>query len=130
MAAIHDRVRASDFTVSTQLSPEQIRAAGARAAESGKRVLNNTVSERSALVSGVEYQIKSPGGLVTQLRASLTWSEPGTDGSRSVTLSVGDILTTRATVMLIPITPKMAPARVSYERFAHALRAALTGAAR
>jgi hypothetical protein len=130
MAKIHDRVRANDFTLSTRLSPEQIRAAGARAAASGKRFLNNTITEKSASASGVEYQIKGPGNLVTQLGASLTWSAPGTDGSRTVRLETGTILTTRTTVMFIPVTPRMAPARVSYERFVAALRDELTGAVR
>lgn len=122
MPTVQDRVSANNFTTATRLSPSGIRDAGQRAIDHGRRFLTNTISEKQAGNSYIDYSIKGPGGLVTQMTFRVSWQEDGR-GSRRVQLVVGDYMTAQQKLLaIIPLGPTTAPARVSLERFTTAFR--------
>jgi hypothetical protein len=125
MASLRDRVAQAEFEVETGLDPAEIRAAGLRAAEAGKRFMNNTVSEDEVTDSGIRYVIKGPGGIVKQMTVIVHWSEID-EGRRRVTLSIPSFTTLQPTILgFIPSGPKNAPALKSGQRFSEALRVEL-----
>ncbi|MGK5110406.1 hypothetical protein [Geodermatophilus sp. CPCC 205506] len=127
--AVQDDVAAVAFAVETELGPAQIRAAGRRAAEAGRRYMRTTISESHATRSGVRYLAYGPGGFVRQMALRVSWEEAGA-GRRRVWLSVGDHLVERARLLGIPLGRATVPALWSARRFAAALRSELTGAPR
>lgn len=124
---VEDRVQAQQFKVRTALSPEQLREAGNRAMAVSKRALTSAVHEQQVDSDGISYEIKGPGGLVTQMSFRVTWRDTE-DGDREVALVVGKYVTARTTVMFIPVSPKRVPALGSLERFSAQLRSDLKGA--
>ncbi|MGK5173617.1 hypothetical protein [Geodermatophilus sp. CPCC 205761] len=125
--AVQDDVAAVAFAVETELGPAQIREAGRRAAEAGRRYMRTTISESHATRSGVRYVAYGPGGFVRQMALQVSWEEAGAV-RRRVWLSVGDHLVERARLLGIPLGRATVPALWSARRFAAALRSELIGA--
>lgn len=125
MAKVHQKVSATEFSVETGLTDAQIRQAGQRAIEAGKRFMTNTINEAGVSSGRIDYVIKGPGNMVKQMNFSVSWSELSS-GRRTVRLVIGDYLTAKSTVMFIPVTPASAPALGSVQRFAEALRRELS----
>lgn len=121
MARVHDEVNALQFTVTTEMSPEQFREAGQAAITAAKKSILQKVNETSVGHDSITYDIKGPGNLVSQMKFRVTWT-PENERVHRVSLSVIDYITTRTTVMFIPITPKSAPALGSLRRFSDELR--------
>jgi len=128
MAVVDEKVRAQAFTVSTDLSPEQLREAGQRAIAVSKRAMTSAVHEDRVSDHAISYKVKGPGGLVTQMAFAVTWDD-NDDGTRKVSLKIGEYMTARTTVLFIPVTPKRVPALGSLERFSAQLRQDLMQAA-
>jgi hypothetical protein len=124
---IREKVSAIHFETETGLSPEQIREAGRRSMEAGRRFMNSTISETGGAAEIQGYVIKGPGGLKQQLAMTVSWEEIG-QGRRRVSFEVGDFMTSQQTIMFIPIAPKTAPGLTSARRFAEALREELSAA--
>ncbi|MGY1635469.1 hypothetical protein ACI78V_02305 [Geodermatophilus sp. SYSU D00742] len=124
--AVEDDVAAVAFTVETQLGPAEIRAAGRRAAEAGRRYLRTTISETRATGSLVRYVAQGPGGFERQMALQVAWEEIG-GGRRRVHLTVGDHLVERSRVLGVPVGRASVPALESARRFAAALRVELAG---
>lgn len=125
--AIRDKVAAIEFVIETNLSPGDIREAGQRSLEAGRRFMNSTISESAAGAAAQNYVIKGPGGFVSQMALRVSWDEP-VGGRRRVQFEVGDFITSQSTVMFIPLGPKTAPGLTSARRFAEALRQELGAA--
>jgi hypothetical protein len=124
MPKLQERVNAEQFTIGTTATAETIRNAGLRAIDASKRLMTSTVKEQSVEPGRISYVIKGPGGLVTQMSIIVSWQDT-TNGHRNVTLKVGKYLTTRQTVIFIPVTPRRAPALGSLRRFSEVLRSTL-----
>ncbi|GAB3659270.1 hypothetical protein GCM10027589_20300 [Actinocorallia lasiicapitis] len=121
---VQEKVAQEEFSFVTTKSPEEIKAAGRKAVESGKRFLTNTVREGRVTESSVHYAVSGPGGLVEQMKIRLSWRSEG-EGKWRVSLEVPDYLTVRETYMFIPLSPRRAPALGSLRRFSASLRAEL-----
>lgn len=125
---VREKVSAIEFIQETGRNDQEIRAAGQRAIEAGKRFISNGITENVVEPSAISYVIKGPGGLVTQMAMRVTWDDLG-QGRRRVQFSVGDFVTAQSRVMMfIPLGPKSVPALTSARRFAEALRAELAAA--
>lgn len=126
MSKVDDKVRMLPFTMETGLSPDEIRAAGARSIEAGKRLMNNTIKEDEVAGNGIRYVVKGPGGLVKQMSMVVSWNEQAA-GRRRVDLKVGTYTTSRPTMFgFIPAGPKSVPALKSAQRFVESLRIELS----
>lgn len=120
------KIRSHEFDVVTKLTPEQIKAASARAAQSAKRTMGSSVKETGAGADSLTYAIKGPGGLVTLMDMQVKWAAAD-DGYR-VSLHTGGYTTTRPTLLsVIPIGPKDAPALKSLDRYSAWMRKELAG---
>lgn len=123
---LRTQVQAHEFTITTGASPDDIRRAGSRACEAGKRSMQSSVKEVAVAADRIQYEIKGPGGLVRQMQVALRIAP--VDGTRrQVSLTVGDFLTMRPVMFgFIPSGPKRAPAMKSLERFSARLRQELS----
>jgi hypothetical protein len=122
---VQEKVAQVAFAQETGLSPEQIREAGLRSLEAGRRFMNTTITESAVDASSIRYLAKGPGGFVKQMAMLVRWTETG-NGRRTVHFSIGDYLTMQSKfLMFIPAGPKRIPALPSAQRFAEALRAEL-----
>jgi len=121
---VQEKVAAEEFSIMTSKKPHEIRAAGQRAIESGRRFLTSTVKEGVVTDSTVQYGITGPGGMVRQMEIKVSWQETAL-GMRRVTLEVPNYLTVRETIMFIPVSPKRAPALGSLKKFSETLRRSL-----
>lgn len=122
---VQEKVAQVAFTQATGLSPEQIREAGLRSLEAGKRFMNTTITENAVEGSSIRYLAKGPGGFVKQMAMVVRWTEDG-NGRRTVRFSIDDYLTLQSKFLVfIPVGPKRVPALPSAQRFAEALRAEL-----
>src|SRR5690349_10259906 len=125
MANVSEKVRMTSFSVETGLNPEEIRQAGLRSIEAGKRLMTSTIKEDQVASDGIRYVIKGPGGLSTQMSFVVSWQDVG-GGRRKVSFQIGRYTTSRPVVMgFIPAGPKSAPALRSAQRFAESLRVEL-----
>jgi len=118
--AVREKVAAEGFTITTSKTPEEIRAAGQRAIEAGKRFLTSSIKEGAVAGSTIQYVVRGPGGLLQWMLINVSWKDG--DGGRRVTLAAPKYLTTRQRIMFIPVTPKRAPALGSLKRFAASLK--------
>lgn len=126
--AVQEKVSAIEFTEETGLAPAEIREAGRRAAEAGRRFMTSTISEAASGDSSISYVAKGPGGVVKQMAMRVRWEELG-GGRRRVHFSVDDYITIQQKMfMFIPVGPKQAPALGSASRFVEVLRAELAAA--
>ena len=119
-----ERVAAHEFSVTTSKHEADIRAAGERAIIAGKRTLSNTISVAGQSANRIDYVIKGPGNIVTQMAFSVRWTADG--DPREVTLTVGDFMTGQQRIFLIPVAPKSIPALTSLQRFSAELRSQLS----
>lgn len=125
MTKLRDKVSAEEFSCVTPLDPAAIQQAGQTAAEAGKRTLQNSIKLAGSGSNHLDYLIKGPGGLVTQMAVRVSWS--GADEQKHVNLSVGDFTTSRPVIFgFIPIGPASAPALTSLKRFSASLRSQLS----
>lgn len=125
---VQEKVAAQEFTQRTTASPEQIRAAGAKAMEAAKSIVGSSVRESSSSPTHISYVVKGRGGFKDMMAFRVSWDELG-DGSRVIRLTVGEYVTVQEKVMVfIPITPKSAPALGSLQRFSKWLRRELEAA--
>lgn len=84
--------------------------------------MQSSMREVSASPELLRYEIRGPGGLDRQMQVSLRIAAED-DGSRRVSLSVEDFLTTRPLMLgIIPAGPRQAPAMKSLQRFAARLQ--------
>lgn len=122
MTALDEKLAKVGFVEETKLSDTQIREAGARAIEAGRRFMASSIKETSLGDQRIDYSIVGPGGIVTQMTFSVTWADKD-DSLREVTLTHYEYLTMQPKIYhFIPTGSKQAPALVSYQRFADALR--------
>jgi hypothetical protein len=121
---VRESVAAEQFTIVTSKTPEQIRAAGLRAIEAGKRFMTSTPKEGAVTDDGIQYIVSGPGGLIQQMLINVGWTE--VENGLRVTLEAPSYLTTRQSILFIPVTPKRAPALGSLKRFASSLKAELS----
>jgi len=119
--SVRTKIERYEFSVETRLGPGEIRAAGARAVEAGRRFLTNTISEQQVRDEGISYLVRGPGNIVKQMAMAVSWS-PLAGGRHRVSLSVGDFLTVRPTFLFIPIGPRTVPAFGSLKRFSQAFQ--------
>ena len=71
--------------------------------------MTSTISEAGVSTNRIDYVIKGPGGVMKHMSFSVSWQET-TPGRRRVQMKTGQFLTTRSTVLFVPVTPKSAPA--------------------
>ena len=121
MVKAQDKVNATEFSVETGLDEREIRQAGQVAIEAGKRFMTSTISEAGVSANRIDYVIKGPGGIMQQMAFRVGW-EQTPSGRRRVQMKVGEYMTTRQTVLFVPVTPKSVTALVSVKRFAEALQ--------
>ena len=121
MAKVHDKVNATEFSIETGLDDAGIRRAGQLAVEAGKRFMTSTISEAGVSSNRIDYVIKGPGGVMKHMTFCVVWQET-TPGRRRVQMKMGEFLTTRTTVLFVPVTPKSAPALGSVQRFSETMQ--------
>lgn len=120
---VREKIAAEEFTLTTSKSPTEIRDAGQRALESGKRFLTSSLKEGASEDSLIQYIASGPGGIIKQMLINVSWQD--TPSGRQVTLKVPSYTTLRSTILFIPVSPKRAPALGSLRKFAASLKAEL-----
>ena len=125
MPSADDKVRMAEFTIETGLEPSEIVDAGRRSMVAGKRAMTSTIKEDRVAKNGAVYVVKGPGGIVEQMRFTVTWEE--LEGGRlMVLLSIGRYLSSRPSLLgFIPVGPASVPALRSVQRFSESLRVEL-----
>ena len=83
--------------------------------------MTSNISEAGVSANRIDYVIKGPGGIMQQM-AFRVGLEQTPSGRRRVQMKVGEYMTTRQTVLFVPVTPKSVTALVSVKRFAEALQ--------
>ena len=127
MAAIHDKINATQFHQPTTLSFEELLEVSREAARVAGGIIT-TVKEQ-AVVSGsrIPYKIKR-GGALTVLDFTLIY-EPVDNGAGTVQLMVGNYLTSQPKLLsVIPIGPKDAAGYPPLKKFSQHVQKALASA--
>ena len=114
-----EEVAELEFTATTRLDGEGIRAASRRAAvAAGDRIVEDDDG------SCLRFRVLDPTGDSTQMVVTVLWREIGRD-HRFVRVAVPDYVSSRPAFLLIPVGRRTVPALPAARRFAEALRTAL-----
>ncbi|KAA1380493.1 hypothetical protein [Aeromicrobium fastidiosum] len=123
MAKIDDKFAATLFTVGTNLSFEQVLAAADDVAERSAGLITKIHRDETDAEEGfIAFHVKK-GGFAKVGAFAVTYAPPDdTTDTGTVTFLPGTYLTSRATVLLIPIGPADSAALKPFQTFSRLLK--------